>query len=311
MILLAAASFISASPAAQAHPGTGIVVDREGRVYFTDLRRVWRWEPVGRLTAVVTGKHSHALRLDPEGRLEGEHLFYDPAAMRWWTSSWRLEDDGSVRETARAEEGFPFLFTPAVASDGTRYYARVDNNRRDVSEIYRRIPGGGIELLAGGAYGYADGVGRQARFGPIGALAVGPKGDLYLTDEVSVRKVAPSGRVETITRGAPLKPSLFARFSEGRFGKMMGLAVDARGNVFAANFGAGCVVRVTPGGRVTRVLRSEDGWSPSGVTLRGGDLYVLEWKGGGSVRVRRVSSAGTVSTLAVVRDGRPAKPSQD
>ena len=47
-----------------AHPTTGIVVDGQGRVYFTDLKNVWRWEPQGRVTAVVTGKHSHALRLN-------------------------------------------------------------------------------------------------------------------------------------------------------------------------------------------------------------------------------------------------------
>jgi hypothetical protein len=150
-------------------------VDRQGRVYFTDLKRIWRWEPGGRLTAVVEGKHSHAIRLDADGNLEGEHLSYDSATQCWWTSAWRLASDGSVSDTSlRKEEGFPFLFTPAVAPDGTRYYARVDNNRRDISEIHRRSPDGRTELLAGGAYGYADGVGRESRFEPIGAIAVGP-----------------------------------------------------------------------------------------------------------------------------------------
>src|SRR5262249_14160702 len=216
-----------AAAAAFAHPGTGIVVDRQRRVYFTDLKSVWRWDPDGRVTAVVTGKHSHGLRLDEHDRLEGEHLTYDSRAKRWWSSSWRLEEDGTVRDTAPPTERFPFLFTPAVASNGTRYYARVDNNRRDVSEIHRRRPGGEPELLAGRAYGYADGAGRAARFGPIGALAVGPGGALYVTDEASVRVVSRNGEVRTLARGGPaLEPSLFARFFEGRFGKMMGLAVD-------------------------------------------------------------------------------------
>src|SRR6266545_700288 len=186
----------SPAEAARAHPGTGIAVDGQGRVYFTDLKRIWRWEPGGRVTAVVEGKHSHAIRLDEEGRLQGEHLRYD--GRHWWTSSWRLDADGTVRDIVSPTEGFPFLFTPAVAPDGTRYYMRVDNNRRDVSEIHRRAPDGRTELLAGGAYGYADGVGRQARFGPIGAVAVGPGGALYVTDEASVRKVSPSGQVITL-----------------------------------------------------------------------------------------------------------------
>jgi hypothetical protein len=297
---------------ARAHPGTGIVVDRQGRVYFTDLKRIWRWEPGGGLTAVVTGKHSHALRLDSGGNLEGEHLTYDSAGKRWWTSAWRLAPDGSVSDTVPPVEGFPDLFTPAVAPDGTRYYAHVDNNRRNVSEIRRRRPDGSTDLLAGGAYGFADGVGREARFGPIGAIAVGPGGDLYVTDEGSVRKVTAGGRVTTLARGGRLlKPSLVSRFLSGRFGKMMGLAVDARGDVFAANYGGGRVVEVSSAGQVTSVLESWSPWSPSGVALSGSDIYVLE---SGTmpgyrdtVRVRRKGSDGRVATLAIVRNGRPER----
>lgn len=309
----AALTLVLLSGSAQAHPGTGIVVDRQGRVFFTDLKQVWRWEPGGGLTAVVSGKHSHALRLDAGGNLEGEHLTYDSAGKRWWTSAWRLAPDGAVSETSPPTEGFPQLFTPAVAPDGTSYYAHVDNNRRNVSEIRRRRTEGSNDVLAGGAYGHADGVGREARFGPIGAIAVGPGGDLYVTDEVSVRKVTAGGRVTTLARGGRLlKPSLVSRFLSGRFGKMMGLAVDARGGVFAANYGGGRVVLVSPAGKVTSVLESRSPWSPSGVTLSGSDIYVLEsgtmpgyWD---SVRVRRKSSDASVTTLAIVRNGRPEKP---
>jgi hypothetical protein len=306
---LLVAAWLLAAPGLRAHPGTGIVVDRQGRVYFTDLKRIWRVDPAGGVQAVVSGKHCHALRLDERGRLEGEHVTYDSSAQKWWSSSWRLEDDGAVRDTVPPTEGFPFLFTPAVAGDGTRYFARVDNNRRDVSEIHRRAPDGKTALFVGGAYGFADGAGSGARFGPIGALAVGPGGALYLTDEASVRRVSASGEVRTIARGDPLlKPSLFARFFGGRFGKMMGLAVDERGTVFAANYGGSRVVRVTQDGRVTSVLDSDGGWAPSGVALSGADLYVLEYGTGDSVRVRRLrlSPPSPAVTLAVVRDGRPA-----
>ena len=62
---------------------------------------------------------------------------------------------GAVTDVAPPAEGFPDLITPAVAPDGTRYYARVDNNRRDVSEIHRHRPDGSRDVLAGGIYGYA------------------------------------------------------------------------------------------------------------------------------------------------------------
>lgn len=297
---------------ARAHPGIGIVVDGQGRVYFTDLKRIWRWEPGGRVTAVVEGKHSHAIRLDADGSLEGEHVTYDPAAGRWWTSAWRLDPDAAVRDTAAPAEGFPFLFTPAIAPDGARYYARVDNNRRDVSEIHRRSPDGRTELLAGGVYGYRDGIGREARFGPIGAIAVGPGGVLYVTDAASVRKVTPEGRVTTLARGGRLlKSTLLGRFLGlgGRSGYLMGIAVDPGGNAFVANYGGRRVVRVSSSGEVRSVIEQSGPWSPTGVALSGDDVLVLEAGtapgSGDSVRVRRLRSGGTVTTLAVVNHGRP------
>ena len=303
------------SGAAVAHPGTGIAVDRQGRVYFTDLARVWRWEPGGRLTVVVEGKHSHAIRLDADGTLEGEHLTYESAGNRWWTSAWRRSPDGTVTDTAPPAEGFPFLFPPAVAPDGSRYYTRVDNNRRDISEIHRHGADGHTRILAGGAYGYADGIGREARFGPIGAVAVGPGGALYVTDDSAIRRVSPDGRVTTLARGGRLlKASVLDRLLGlgGRSGHLMGIAVDARGNAFVANHGLGRVVRVSPSGQVTGVLASKSPWAPSGVALAGNDLYVLE---AGtlpgylySVRARRVGTDGTVTTLAVIHNGKPDPP---
>jgi hypothetical protein len=297
---------------ARAHPGTGIVVDGQGRVYFTDLKRIWRWEPGGRVTAVVEGKHSHAIRLDASGNLEGEDLTYDSAAGRWWTSAWRLDPGGAVRDTAPPAEGFPFLFTPAVALEGARYYARVDNNRRDVSEIHRRAPDGRTQVLAGGDYGFRDGLGREARFGPIGAIAVGPGGVLYVTDDVSVRRVTPEGRVTTLARGGRLLKSTFLARLLGlgeRSGYLMGIAVDPGGNAFVANYGGRRVVRVSSTGEIRSLIEQSGPWSPTGVALSGGDVYVLEAGtvpgNGDSVRVRRLRSGETVTTLAVVNHGRP------
>ena len=264
------------------------------------------------MTAVVEGKHSHAIRLDADGNLEGEHLAYDSATQRWLASAWRLAPDGSLTDSGpRMEEGFPFLFTPAVAPDGTRYYSRAYNNRRDVSEIHRRTRW--ADRAPREALRPAwDGVGPEARFGPIGAIAVGPRGEIYVTDLACVRKVTAGGRVTTLARGGSLLESTLAGrlLSLGeRYGTMMGLAVDGGGNVFAANYGGRRVVRVTPSGQVTSVLDESGPWSPTGVALSGEDLYVLEFGTmpvpAISVRVRRLRPGRTPSVLAVIRNGRP------
>lgn len=165
---LLAAALLLAAASAGAHPGTGIVVDARGRVVFTNLKSVWRWEPGGRVTEIVPGVHTHALRLEEDGTLVGEDLHYDAARARFVTALWRLSPEGLLSR-GRATDESPFEFSDAVGADGSIYFSRVDNNRRDVSQIYRQKPGGARELVAGGAYGYADGVGTAARFGPVGA----------------------------------------------------------------------------------------------------------------------------------------------
>lgn len=47
-----------------AHPPVGIVMDRSGVVYYSDLERVWKIEPDGRKTVAVPDAHTHELDLD-------------------------------------------------------------------------------------------------------------------------------------------------------------------------------------------------------------------------------------------------------
>ena len=298
--LLAASALLLGTDSAAAHPGTGIVIDSRGRVTFTNLKSVWRWEPGGRVAEIVPRVHTHALLLEPDGTLVGEDLHYDAARDKFLTAVWRLSPEGRF-DRGQEDADSPFEFSGTVGADGSAYFSRVDNNRRDVSEIYRKRPDGRRELLAGGRYGYADGDGGAARFGAIGALAVGPEGAVYVTDAPAVRRVALDGRVTTLARGGRLlKQTVLSRLVGGRFGYLMGITVDAAGNAFVANFGGGRVVKVTPAGTVTSVLESGGAWAPAGVALARGDLYVLEWGGALGVRVRKLSPRGEITTLATV-----------
>ena len=203
------------------------------------------------------------------------------------------------------------MFTPTAAEDGTRYFFQVDNNRKDRSEIFRQRPGGPLERLAGGAYGWSDGHGPAARFGAIGAMALAKNGDLFVTDAPGIRKVAPDGSVTTMARGGGLLDStLPGRVFKGAFGGLMGIALRDGRDVYVANFGGRRVVRVSPGGTPVSVLTSEAPWAPVGLAFgsAGKDLYVLEagaWPGFfDAVRVRRLRPDGTASVLAVIRGGR-------
>jgi sugar lactone lactonase YvrE len=91
---------------------------------------------------------------------------------------------------------------------------------------------------------------------------------------------------------------------------LRGLAVDAEGTVYAAATGCHRVVRITRDGRVEVVLKAERPWSPTGVAVHGGDIYVLEYANanagshdGWTPRVRKRARDGTVTTLATVSAG--------
>ena len=63
-----------------AHPGSGIVVDRQGQVYFVETRKVvWSIDPQGRL-APHDGPAFHWMTIDVENRFAGTRLPSFPSA---------------------------------------------------------------------------------------------------------------------------------------------------------------------------------------------------------------------------------------
>src|SRR6185369_9486896 len=88
---------------------------------------------------------------------------------------------------------------------------------------------------------------------------------------------------------------------------LRGLRVDASGNVFVAASGCGAVLKITPRGAVTVVLRTTSPWSPTDVAVSPAGLYVLEYLHTASdnrrewlPRVRRVAPNGAVTTVAAI-----------
>ena len=45
----------------------------------------------------------------------------------------------------------------------------------------------------------------------------------------------------------------------------------------AAVTGCRCILKTTPGGKVETILKAEKPWTPTGVAVRGKDLFVLEY----------------------------------
>ncbi len=89
-----------------------------------------------------------------------------------------------------------------------------------------------------------------------------------------------------------------------------GLAVDAQGFIYVAATGSRSVLKISPQGVVSTILQEPSPWTPTGVTVFNGEVYVLEWHDVAASdlevrtayipRVRKISSVGKVTTLATV-----------
>ncbi|MGX9718842.1 gluconolaconase [Stenotrophomonas acidaminiphila] len=225
--------------------------------------------------------------------------------------------DGDFHVLAGGREGFAdgrgeaaaFNTPSGLALDrhGNLYVADTGNHA-----IRKVTPQGEVSTLAGdGVAGFADGVGRQARFdGPMG-VAVDAEGRVYVADTWNdrIRVIEPDGRVWTLAGGD--RPGWAdGQGGQARFDTPTDLALAADGTLWVADLYNDALRTVTRGGRVTtraggpgsaRVL-----WGPMTLALtHDGVAYVGERATG---RVVQVSPMGHVVAVAggAQRFARPA-----
>ena len=307
-LILLATQLLLLPASAQAHVGTGIDLDRQGRVVFVDTlhNRIWRLGADGTLTALAQDMHLDVLIVGDDGNV---YVIKE--------GIWRITTQGNVTEVLRSadtpnEIGRPF----AVDRQTNIYFTNGDIQLKGKSQIYSRTPDGKISLLAGSDWGHQDGKGPEAKFGRVNSAAWGPDGSLYVLDEEQrIRKIERDGKVSTLAHS---QEACYAEGAEERFVRTMGLAVDAESNLYVANYWKRVVFKLSPQGIITTVLSPTWPWAPVGVAVSGNDLYVVERMGNpygpstvlqvstledrlGSPRIRKVSTDGTVVTLAVVK----------
>jgi sugar lactone lactonase YvrE len=224
-----------------------------------------------------------------------------------------------------------FASPNGVAVDANGNLIVVDFGNQRIRKI---TPGGSVTTLAGGSIGFADGIGAAARFTSPSGVAVDPSGNVYVVDfgNQRIRKIAPNGAVSTVvgdgakgfrdgnvaaakfsfdhpalndlsvSRLVPVRLDLRYTFFP------TGIAVDASGNVFVADYGNHSIRKISAAGAVSTIagngtagFRDGSGASaqftdPSGIAVdAGGNLYVADE---GNNRIRKITPAGFVTTLA-------------
>jgi len=285
-----AATIVSFLPAStMAHPGSGIAVDRLGQLYFIDTGSgLWRIDTQGRLTH-LSRLRNHWLAIDANNRFANTPL-----------------PRGALGEISTVG-GSPTLLLStdwpiAIGQDGNLYY---QSGRPGDLRLMRMIPSGATSVFVT--------LPRTVKGQPlpyIGGIVPGPDGSLYYTEDTAIRRISAGGRISTVaTVSAPANPPSIPATDQHPY--LRGLAVDAHGVMYVADTGDARVLKITPQGKVTTLVRTESPWAPTGVALFGSDVYVIEFLHTASderrewlPRVRKITSDGK-STIIMTLDQMP------
>jgi glucose/arabinose dehydrogenase len=321
--------------AAQLGAPRGVAVASDGGVYIADEfnNQVYRVSPAGVITTVAGslgpafsgdgGRATAAKLFSPLGvavARDGSIYIADPGdeRVRRVSSTGIITTVAGDGQSGSSGDGGPataaevdFPSAVAVAADGNLYVAtEVDNRVRRVS------PAGIITTVAGdGQYGSSGdgGPATAAELADPVSVAVAADGNVYIADAGNdrVRRVSPAGIITTVAgdgvrgSGGDGGPATAAELDSPS-----AVAMAADGDLYIATEVDNRVRRVSPAGIITTVAgdgqygSSGDGGPATAAELANpvsvavaadGSLYIAD---AGNDRVRRVSPAGVITTVA-------------
>lgn len=302
---------------AQFNQPHGVAVDAQGTAYVADrLNHVIRKITAAGVVSTLAGGGSPGYFDNPNGLFAAFSLPH--AVLRTLQGDLLVADtgNGSIRKidalgavTTLAGSGVGgYVDGPAgaarfsgpigLAQDvaGNVYVADADNYR-----IRRIDPNGNVTTIAGsGVRGHLDGPAATARFFEPQGIALDGAGNLYVADRAGnrIRKLTPAGVVSTYA-GVATAGYVDGPAATARFNAPIGVAVDARGDVYVMDRDNQRLRRIEAAtGLVSTVAGSgvagaQDGAagsaqfsSPRGIAIQSGALYVADLS---NHRIRRVA----------------------
>jgi sugar lactone lactonase YvrE len=190
--------------------------------------------------------------------------------------------------------------TPITANDSTD---SIPNN----NYIRKIAPDGTVSLFAGNpaVSGSADGIGAAASFNNPTGIATDSTGNVYVSDNQTIRKITPAGVVTTLAGTAGVRGDNDGIGAAASFYAPRGLATDSAGNVYVADSDDDAIRKITPAGVVTTFAGANVSGNlavatatlnaPEGVAVDGaGNVYVVCFAG----YVVKITPSLVVSTLA-------------
>jgi len=271
-----------------AHPGSGIVVDRRGEVYFLDTGSgVWKIDLQGKLTQ-LPGPRFHWLTLDADDCFSTAHL---PA--------------GAAGDITRVGTSPTLLvasdYPVAIGANGLLYYPSYTSGSG--LQLMELTPANQTRMLTNLS---AAGT-RDLRW--LNGLAAGADGSLYYTEDDAIRRISARGEVSTVV-AKPKIPTCVSIAGSSR-PMLRGLAAESNGTIYVAASGCGSLLKVSAGGQVTTVHQLQSPWTPTAVALSKDNIYVLEYlqtaasmqpedRSAWLPRVRKITANGRSTIIASI-----------
>lgn len=273
------------------HPGTGILIDKSGNIYFTHTGvGIAKYSTSGVLTYIHNSVDGHWMCLDEEGIFSKIQPVYFQ----------RITGEGLKPAIIYAGGGSPIV----MGKDGNFYYCGGERGdlKPGAKTIIRETPQHKQTIISPPLEDTLN----KLHDGITG-LAAGDSG-LYLACWNSLLMVNQEGTVKVLFHpvNVPDCDEDPADHREANRGipLLRGIAVDSRGIIYAAATSCHCLLKIRPGGKVETVLKSERPWSPTGVTVSNGNIYVLEYTNangprteGWKPRIRKIDKDGKITTI--------------
>ncbi len=291
---------LSLSPILESHPWGGLVIDRDGNIYFTFICPIdddnnhyaclWKITPNNEMDHVLKARRSPSdiilsRNLDREifaAERSGQNPNHNNIL-------WKIDAPTNHALIPATTDQTLFHIQSIAVNKNQEVYFSKD------SEIFLRDSLNQISKI------------NDRNFERISLIALGPDEDLYILSRDKIY-IFDGTNYKLLASDLRKENPEDLPFSGANI--FFDMVVDESKNVYLAYYGNREIIKITPDGIVSTILKSEKPWSPHGIDIYNGEVYVLESTIGGGKwwkfweedpgiipRVRKISTDGTVSTI--------------
>jgi len=246
---------------------SGISADAVGNIYVSDFGSgaIRKISPAANVHTIANTNSPSGLALDSQGNIyvtdfnTNKILKITPAGV---SSVFAGSGNAGKIDGIGSAASFSAPGGIAVDASGNIYVADQQNN-----SIRFISPAGEVKTIAGsGVAGANNATGLAATFNNPDGLAIDKQGNIYVADTKNnmIRKIATDGSVTTFA-GSGAVGNADGLKTAASFNYPTGLAIDAPGNLYVADYKNHSIRKITPAGEVTTIAGNGSPGSVNGI----------------------------------------------